>query len=69
MHTIKPPYFELGLSLFLSQITSNLVRTVVSGITLIRQNIGKPNNFKVFSNKKAKGHEQDSQNGPRPPMS
>jgi hypothetical protein len=53
--TIEPPYFEVGLSLFLSQNMSDIVRTVVSGITLIRQNIGKPNNFKVFSNKKAKG--------------
>jgi hypothetical protein len=52
---------------------SNLVRLVVSGIMLIRyaqsQNIGEPHNLKVFWNKKAKGHEHDSQNGPRPPMS
>jgi ribosomal protein L24E len=47
-NTIEPPYFELGLSLFLSQNMSNIVRTVVSGLTLIRQNIGKPNNLKVF---------------------
>jgi hypothetical protein len=59
-YTIEPSYFELGLLRFLSKNLSNLVRTVVSVLTLIRQNIGKPNNLKVFWNKKAKGHERDS---------
>jgi hypothetical protein len=45
----------------------------LSGITFIRyaqnQKIGKPNSFKIFSSKKIKGPQQDSQNCLRSPMS